>query len=452
VAVSRRTRTAENERPKLDVRQIPVKLGADMNHVDQPPDWPGARTTARSDDPYAVLRNRDFTLYLVGRLVASFGQQMLTVAVGWEIYERTGSALNLGLVGLTQMIPMILGTLPAGHMADNYERKRIIIAMISVIALASLGLTLISALHAPVSWIYVCLFIAGIGRTFLWPASAAFLPHLVPRHQFARAVTWNTGSFHLSSVGGPAAGGALVALTHNAATVYAFNTAAALFCLVMVCLIRRRHRVATREKMTPANLIAGFKFVLRQRIIFGTITLDMFAVLLGGATALFPVYAKDILHAGPSGLGLLQAAMPLGAVVCALFLAHRPPLEKAGRAMLWAVAAFGVATIVFGLSQWFWLSFAMLVLCGAVDNVSVVVRHTLVQLLSPDEKRGRVSAVNSLFIGTSNELGGFESGVVAHWFGPVFSVVSGGVGTILVVVAVALIWPEIRNFGRLDDA
>lgn len=423
-----------------------------MNHAELPPEPPVPRATAKVNDPYAVLRNRDFTFYLIGRLVASFGQQMLTVAVGWELYERTGSALNLGLVGLTQMIPMILGTLPAGHLADNYERKRIIIAMISVIALASLGLTLISAFHAPVAWIYVCLFLAGIGRTFLWPASAAFLPHLVPRNQFARAVTWNTGSFHLSSVGGPAAGGALIALTHNAVTVYAFNTAAALFCLAMVCLIRKRHVVAAKEKMTPATLIAGFKFVIQQRIILGTITLDMFAVLLGGATALFPVFAKDILHAGPSGLGLLQAAMPMGAVVCALILAHRPPLEKAGRAMLWSVVAFGVGTIVFGFSKWFWLSFAMLFLCGAVDNVSVVVRHTLVQLLAPDEKRGRVSAVNSLFIGTSNELGGFESGVVAHWLGPVFSVVSGGMGTILVVIAVALIWPEIRKYGRLDDS
>jgi len=182
----------------------------------------------------------------------------------------------------------------------------------------------------------------------------------------------------------------------------------------------------------------------------GIITLDMFAVLLGGATALLPVYAKDILQVGPWGLGLLQAAMPLGAVICALILAHRPPLQQAGQALLWAVVAFGLGIIVFGLSEWFWLSFGMLCLCGAVDNVSVVVRHTLVQLLTPDEKRGRVSAVNSLFIGTSNELGGFESGIVAHWFGPVFSVVSGGVGTILVVIAIALVWPEVRKYGRLD--
>jgi MFS family permease len=294
----------------------------------------------------------------------------------------------------------------------------------------------------------------------LWPASAAFLPHLVPRSLFARAVTWNTGSFHLSSVAGPAAGGALIALTHSAATVYALNAAAALFCLTMVCLIRSRHTVASKEKMTFRNLIAGFKFVVHQRIVLGTITLDMFAVLLGGATALLPVYAKEILSVGPSGLGLLQAALPTGAIICSFVLAHRPPLQKAGRSLLWAVTLFGLATVAFGFSKWFWVSFSLLVVCGAADNVSVIVRHTLVQLLTPNEKRGRVSAVNNLFIGTSNELGEFESGTVAHWFGPamgnaiatgaVISVVSGGVGTILVVLAVAWIWPEIRKYGRLE--
>jgi len=194
----------------------------------------------------------------------------------------------------------------------------------------------------------------------------------------------------------------------------------------------------------------GFKFVFASPIILGTITLDLFAVLLGGATALLPVYAKDILKVGPSGLGLLEAALPAGSLLCALILAHRPPLQRAGRAMLLAVAGFGLATIAFGFSTWFWLSFLMLFICGVMDNVSVVVRHTLVQLLTPDEKRGRVSAVNSLFIGTSNELGGFESGLVAYLLGPVFSVVSGGVGTILVVLAVAAIWPEIGKYGRLD--
>ncbi|MGA2865997.1 MAG: MFS transporter [Verrucomicrobiota bacterium] len=401
-------------------------------------------------DPYAVLRNRDFLLYLIGRFVAALGQQMLTVAVGWELYERTRSALALGMVGLTQMMPMVLFTLVAGHVADNYNRKRVILLTTFVIACAGLGLALISGSRAPVFWIYFCLFAAGTARTFLWPASSAFLPYLVPRQFFSKAVTWNSGSFQLSSVAGPAAGGALIALTGQAWPVYALNAATALACLALISFVRRDHVVVQKEKMTLKSLVVGFKFVFASPMILGTITLDLFAVLLGGATALLPVYAKDILQAGPSGLGLLQAALPLGSLLCALILAHRPPLQKAGRTLLQAVAGFGLATIVFGFSRWFWFSFLTLFLCGAMDNVSVVVRHTLVQLLTPDEKRGRVSAVNSLFIGTSNELGGFESGFVAYLSSPVFSVVSGGLGTIVVVLAVALIWPEMRKFGRLD--
>ena len=406
--------------------------------------------SAAAQNPYAVLRNRDVLLYLIGRFVASLGQQMVTLAVGWELYKRTHSTLLLGLVGLTQMLPMVLFTLPAGHVADNYPRKRIIILMNLVAAGASLGLTLISALGAHVFWIYACLFAAGTARTFLWPASSAFLPQLVSRRDFSRVVAWSSGSFQLSSVAGPAVGGALIALTHHAAPVYVVNAAAALICLTLISFVRRSHTVAAKERMTADSLVAGFRFVFASPIILGTITLDLFAVLLGGATALLPVYAQDILAVGPTGLGFLQAALPMGSLLCALVLAHRPPLQKAGRAMLSAVAGFGVATIAFGCSRWFWLSFLMLFACGAMDNISVVVRHTLVQLLTPDEKRGRVSAVNSLFIGTSNELGGFESGLVAYWLGPVCSVVAGGVGTILVVLAVAVIWPEVRKCGRLD--
>ena len=414
-------------------------------------------------DPYAVLRNRDFVLYLIGRFVASLGQQMVTVAVGWELYMLTRDPRALGLVGLTQMVPMVLFTLPAGHVADNYNRKQVVIAMTFVVACASVGLALIPPRGEDVFWIYLLLFVTATARTFLWPASSAFLPHLVSREQFSKAVTWNSGSFQLSSVAGPAAGGGLIALTGQATAVYAINSAAALACLILMCFVRRDHIVAVKERLTPASLIAGFKFVFASPIILGTITMDMFAVLLGGATALLPVYAsKDMLNAGPSGLGYLQAALPLGSLLCALWLAHRRSLQKAGRTLLWAVAVFGLATIGFGYSQWFWVSFLMLFIAGAVDNVSVVVRHTLVQLLTPDEKRGRVSAVNSLFIGTSNELGGFESGFVAYLFGrglgnsvatgAQISVVSGGVGTILVVLAVALLWPQIRKYGRLDGS
>ncbi|HEX5053859.1 MAG TPA: MFS transporter [Planctomycetota bacterium] len=401
-----------------------------------------------SADP--ALGERNFVLYLIARFVASLGQQMLTVAVGWELYEQTNSALSLGLVGLTNIAPMFLFTLPAGHLADSRDRKRIMVSMTGVIALASAALTCVSALRAPTACIYVCLFAVATARTFLWPASASFLPQLVARASFPRAVAWSTGSFHLSSVAGPAAGGALIALLGHAAVVYAVNAVAALLCLTLLCLLRHRRQGTVREPMSLQSLVAGFRFVFASRVILGIITLDLFAVLLGGATALLPVYAKDILRVGPGQLGLLQAALPVGALLSAMVLARRRPMARAGRALLWSVIGFGLCTVGFGFSTCFWLSWGMLFLCGATDNVSVVVRQTLVQLLTPDEKRGRVSAVNSLFIGTSNELGGFESGVVAHWLGPVFAVVSGGVGTVLVVVMVALVWPEIRRYGRLD--
>lgn len=413
-------------------------------------------------DAYAVLRNRDLRVYLTGRLIAIIGQQMFAMALGWELYERTGSALALGFVGLTQVLPMIVCTLPAGHFADLYNRKRIIVLMTLILATVNLALAGISAARAPVLLIYLCLIVSGTAKTFLWAASASFLPQLVERKDLSRAVTWSSTTFQIGSITGPALGGIVLHFTHHAAWIYVLNALAAVVCSLLVNRVRLHHVAVIAEKFSFKTLLTGFRFVFTNRIILGIITLDMFAVLLGGATALLPVYAKEILHVGPYGLGLLQAALPVGAILCSFTLTHRPPLQKAGPAMLWAVAGFGLATIVFGLSQQFWLSFAMLMVCGMSDNVSVVVRHTLVQLLTPNEKRGRVSAVNNLFIGTSNELGEVESGTVAHWFGPalgntiatgaMISVVSGGVGTILVVLAVAWLWPEIRKYGRLDGS
>lgn len=413
-----------------------------------------------ASDPYAVLRNPDYALYLAGRLVSVLGQQMATVAIGWELYDRTGTAWSLGLVGLVQMLPMLLFTLPAGHVADHYDRRRIVIFCTAVLALSGTGLALISLFHAPVFWVYLLLWIAGVARTFQWPASAALLPQLVPRHLFSRAVTWNSGAFHIASVVGPALGGTVLAWTHQPSVIYALHALAHFLCLILLLNIRVCPIPRTPKPLNLQNLLTGFQFLFQQRVLLGVLTLDLFAVLLGGVTTLLPIFARDILQAGPDGLGLLQAAMPIGAVLCALVLAHRPPLQRAGRTMLQAVAAFGCATVAFGLSPWFWVSFALLVVCGAADNVSVVVRHTLVQLLTPDEKRGRVSAVNSLFIGTSNELGGFRAGTVAHWCGPalgnsiatgaIISVVAGGVGTLLTVLAVAWLWPEVRRYGRLD--
>jgi len=421
----------------------------------------GERELSAGNRAYAILRNRDLRLYLSGRLIAIIGQQMLATAVGWELFHRTHSVMNLGLVGLTQVTPMILFTLPAGHVADNYNRKRIITLMTFVAAIASLGLAIISKYQAPVVWMYVCLFVTGAARTFLSAASASFLPALVERKDLSRAVNWSATTFQFSSIVGPTVAGALIWLAGKQAyPIYAINVCASLIFCGLMTQIHTHHVVAVREKMSFRTLLTGFDFVFANKIILGIITLDMFAVLLGGATALLPVYADLILKVGPVGLGFLQAALPVGSLLCTFILAHRPPIQKAGHSLLWAVSAFGVATIGFGLSRWFWLSFLMLFLCGAVDNISVVVRHTLVQLLTPDDKRGRVSAVNNLFIGTSNEMGEFESGTVAHLLGPaigntvavgtVISVVAGGFGTIAVVVAIALIFPQIRKYGRLD--
>ena len=464
----------------------------DQESPENLPDEPAAKPAkpaaqksfAEADEnAYAVLRNADYTRYLIGRLVASLGQQMLVVAIDWELYARTGSALALAFVGLSFMVPMILCTIPAGHFADTFSRKKIILVTTLVLTAASLGLTLCSALEWPVAWIYACLAIIGVARTFLWPASAAFVTSLVPMSQFARAVTFNSGAFQLSCVLGPVAFGAVIALTphadagaHSTAwSVYALNVLASIICFALVASIRHEHKAKPAEPVSVRSLVEGFRFVYQSKIILGIITLDLFAVLLGGTITLFPIYARDIFHTGPGGLGWLRNAMSIGAVICMLIIAHRPPLQKAGSAMIWSVAVFGVVMILFGVANrncfgnwlalpdaiWFWIAFAMLALAGAADNVSVVVRQTLVQILTPDEKRGRVSAVNSLFIGTSNELGGFRSGMVAYLFttptifgdahatGAIISTVTGGIGTILVVLAVAWIWPEIRKFGKL---
>ncbi len=403
-------------------------------------------------DRYAVLGIRDLRLYLVARFVASFAQQMLGTTVGWDLFHRTHSALALGFVGLTQIGPLLLLTLPAGHVADQRSRRDIIVWMQALTALSCAGLTLVSWVQAPVAWTYGFLSLSGVARAFLWPASGAFLPQLVPRHLLADAVTWSSGSFQLSAALGPAVGGFVIAATHGATAVYAFNVVAGLVCCALIALLQTRPEPVKPQRMTLANLGVGLRFVFGTPVILGTITLDLFAVLLGGATALLPVYADTILRVGPDGLGLLKAMLPVGSTCMALFLAHRPPMRHAGHALLLAVAGFGVATLVFGLSRSFYLSLGMMFVCGATDNISVVVRQTLVQILTPDEMRGRVSAINNVFIGSSNEFGEVESGTVAHFFGPVFAVVSGGVGTVLVVIATALLWPGLRRIGRLDTA
>ncbi|QXE22508.1 major facilitator superfamily MFS_1 [Richelia sinica FACHB-800] len=376
---------------------------------------------------------------------------MQTVALGWELYERTGSAMALGGIGLAQVLPMIALTIISGHVADKSDRKTITLLSILLLIFCSLALTVISYHRGAVFLVYGCLLLTGVARAFLKPAGDALMWQLIPTSAFTNAATWNSSSFQLASVIGPALGGLAIALFGSATGVYILAALAALSCFALTAAIKPQTTTFAKEPISWKSLAAGAEFVWKNQIILAAITLDLFAVLLGGAVALLPVYAKDILQVGPVELGYLQAAPSIGALIMAALLVYLPPIQKAGPALLWSVVGFGVVTIIFGFSRWMWLSLLMLALSGALDSISVVVRHTLVQIRTPDHLRGRVAAINSVFISASNELGGFESGAVAALFGPVFSVVSGGIGTILVVVATALIWPEIRKLGALHE-
>jgi MFS family permease len=409
------------------------------------------RPPGAGHDPYLVLRNRDYARFLLAGMAATVGGQMQGVAVGWELYERTRSPTALGLVGLAQVLPVILLAIPAGHAADRHDRKNQILAAHALLGLSAACLAALSALHGPVGLVYLCLVVTGIGTAVNMPARWAILPQLVPRELVPSAVTWNSSSWQVARVVGPAMGGLVIAVTRGAAWAYALNAACSLTVVALLAPVRLRPAVRAAEPLSIASLFAGIRFVFRTELILATITLDLFAVLLGGATALLPLFARDILRIGPTGLGWLRAAPSIGASLMALVIAHRPPMRRAGPALLWAVAGFGAATIVFGLSTSPVLSFVMLMLTGALDNISVVVRATLVQILTPDEMRGRVSAVNAIFIGSSNELGEFESGLAARFFGAVTAVVAGGVGTVLVVFAVALGWPNVLRLGSLHE-
>ncbi|MBA2284514.1 MAG: MFS transporter [Ktedonobacteraceae bacterium] len=403
-------------------------------------------------DPYQALRFRNFQLLFAGTFAAAIGEQMLNVAIGWELYERTGSALVLGGVGLVLVIPVILFSLPAGHMADQFNRKHIVIITQVLLTLGSLGLAGLSYSRGSLVLIYGCLLLIGAAVAFGNPATWALLPQTVPTRAYESAATWSSSSWQLASVVGPAVGGFVIALFHGATLVYVLNAAASLIFVALLFLMREELRGSSSgERMTLHSLAEGLRFLRSTQIILAAITLDMFAVLLGGATTLLPIFAKDILHVGPTGLGWLRAAPSIGALCTALVLAHRPPFKKAGRTLLWAVAGFGIATCVFGLSRSFWLSLLMLFALGAFDNISVVIRSTLLLMRTPDAMRGRISSVNSLFIAASNELGGFESGLVAQLLGPVVSVIGGGVGTVLVVLFVALLWPQMRRLGSLSE-
>ncbi|MBA2584879.1 MAG: MFS transporter [Chthoniobacterales bacterium] len=443
---------------------------------------PGCARRPEEHDPYAAFRYPAFLFYSLGNCISIAGRQMLTVAIEWEIYARTHSATALGLVGLVIAVPVVVLSLPAGDFADRFSRKRIIMLTQGLSAICSVGLAFVSWKHLALpAWpiltgtnralaatahvferhstyhfddlalplMYSLLFVSACARTFGWAARAAFFPKLVPREKFSNAVTWNSSIFQISCVVGPAVGGLLIVRT-GFPFIYVLDAIAACCFLFLVVPIKIGDQGGRVEGNPWRSLVAGLRFVMGKEIILATLTLDLFAVLLGGAVALLPIFADQILHCGPVGLGWLRAAPAIGAFAMAVLIAYLPPMRQAGKMLLWCVAGFGAATIGFGLSTIFWFSLTMLFLTGAFDSVSMVVRHTLVQLLTPDAMRGRVSAVNNVFIGTSNEFGALESGLTAAAFGPVASVVGGGFGTILVVAAVALIWPRTRRIGRLD--
>jgi MFS family permease len=407
-------------------------------------------TAIEATSPGVALRYPAFRWYLVARLLGMLGFQMQGVAVGWQVYDLTRSPLHLGAVGLAQFVPAIALTLVAGDAADRFERKRLLAACHFLGALCTAALWLLARQDTPSLWaIYAVLTLVGAARAFSGPAGQALAPNLLEPRYFPNAVAWSSTIWHVAVVAGPAVGGAAYAWSGRAVEVYAIAALLVFGAALAILAIGATSRGTSVEPPTWRTLLAGLRYVRERPLLLGALSLDMFAVLLGGAVALLPIYARDILHVGPTGLGLLRSAPAAGATLTAIFLAYRPLQRRAGVTLLVAVGVFGLATIGFGLSRAFVPSLCALLVAGAADMVSVFVRQTLVQLNTPDEMRGRVSAVNLAFIGVSNELGEFESGLAAAWLGTVPAVVAGGVATCLVALAWARLFPALRRVDRL---
>jgi MFS family permease len=394
----------------------------------------------------------NFRHYMTARVLVTTASEMQSVAIGWQIYNLTHRPLELGLVGLAQFAPGVLLFLLAGHTADRLPRQRILQACYGGFAVCSLLLLALTLHGITAVWpIYAVLLWNGVVRAFNGPAGQAFLPLLVPQEQFPNAVAWSSSIFQGAMIFGPALGGAIYGFGGSPVPVYWASAAACVGALSLVGLIRLPAVTRPRQVASVAMVLEGLRYIWRNKLILGSISLDLFAVLLGGAVALLPVYAREILNTGAYGLGLLRGAPSVGAVLIAIAMAHWPMRRHAGKAMLSCVFGFGVFTIVFGLSRNLALSLAALVLAGACDMVSVIIRHTLVQLGTPDDMRGRVSAVNMLFIGASNEVGQFESGLTAQWFGTVPAVLLGGAGAIAVVSLWSWLFPSLQRVDRLTD-
>jgi MFS family permease len=436
-------------------------------------------------DPYSALRVPNFRAYLIGSFLSSISRQALMVAVAWEVYQWTHSATALGLLGLITVLPLLALSLPAGAIADRHDRKKLIQLGSQIGSVLCVLLAVLSYWHeavpnlAPLRWanallreialiferkvdpatlhfdepalplLFLLLLVLASVRILVWPARSSIAPLLLPSDKLSNAITWNASAFEIATVAGPALGGFLIAFG-DFASVYALSGALELIFVLLLARVHYLHAPApTTGRRSWRDMLAGAEFIWRRKVILGASSLDLFAVLLGGATALLPVYADKILHVGPIGLGWLRAAPSIGAFAMAMWLAHRRPMQRPGLALLWAVVGFGGAIVVFGFSRWYWLSLVALILTGAFDNVSVVVRQSLVQLLTPNALRGRVTAVNQIFIGSSNEIGALRAGLMGALVGPVAAVVWGGIGTVAVAAIVARAVPGLRKLPAL---
>jgi MFS family permease len=405
-------------------------------------------------DPYAALRHRDFRWFIISLFAMVVGSHAQAVVVGWQVYDLTHDPLSLGLIGLAEALPFIGVALPAGYLADRRNRRVISVAMLLVLACCSAVLVAVSAVpgllaRVGVTPVYATIFVTGIARGILQPARQALGADIIPRTMYQNAIAWRSSTWQTGSVIGPAIGGLLYGF---GGAVASYGTAMVLMLVALGAFLVVRYAPEARSLGKTSmfeELLTGLRFVRSEHAILAALSLDLFSVFLGGAEALLPVFASEILHVGPQGLGLLRAAPAAGAVTMGIFLAHRPPFRRAGRTMLLAVAIFALAIIGFGLSRDFYLSLALLALSGMADNVSVVIRSTLIQLLTPPQMLGRVSAVNSIFIGSSNELGAFESGVAARLVGAVPAVVLGGSAALAVVGLTARLVPRLRTLGRI---
>jgi MFS family permease len=398
-----------------------------------------------------LLQQRPFVLFWLARLASTMGYQMLALTIGWQIYELTNSAFDLGLIGLIQFVPAVVLTLLIGHAADRYDRRLIVRTAQGTYALAAVMITVATFMGIlGRELLFAAVFMIGCARAFEMPTAHALAPTLVPPGMISRAVAAWTSANQTAVICGPALGGLIYALSPVSVGIVCLAFFAC--SIMLVTLVRAQGPAPAREPPTFASVFAGFEYIRTRRRLLGVITLDLVVVILGGATALLPIYARDILAVGPIGLGLLRSAPAVGALITAIVLSRHPVERHIGRKMFAVVGIFGVTTIVFGLSSWFPLSLLSLAVLGASDAVSVVMRFSLVQIETPDEKRGRVSAINYLFVGSSNTLGEFESGLVAAWLGAVPSVVIGGLGSLLVAGIWMLLFPDLRRIDRYDPA